>query len=112
MNNEWTKHLEQGMRNSLRAQELCGPPPNDRTLANEMIDAAGALAERSEAISERLAQRLYGILLASYPEQPCPGGIEAKQSALPPLFEEMGGKMRRVNAALDMIEDIINRCGV
>lgn len=110
MNEEWVRKQREGMLNASQQEKLGIAPVTTRTLANEMIANADGVANRTEAIAERLAQRLYCILKATPPVNP--GDEACDRMVLPPLFEEMAGKLRRIDCALGMIEDIINRCGV
>ena len=88
-------------------KDVCSSGPAREPIASEIMKYANRLAERSENLSARLSDRLSPVTSIAPPSVAC-NGKESVQD-YPPLFADLRRSFRNIEAALDAINDTMDR---
>lgn len=90
--------------------ETVGPGASKQKDSLIILDQLRELADRSCSVADLVGERLEPITRnEESPNKEVPGHLA---KAMPPYFEELGGRIRAINSHLDRIVNTINRCEI
>ncbi len=89
------------------ATKICNAPTRQPVSA-EVAQFAQNLANRAQALAERVNGKLHSVMTSETPRA-CGGAIAKDSVEYPPLFSDMRNSFQGIDSALDSIEYALSR---